>query len=79
MYLGFIMTSHNDENDTISKETRALYARGNMLLSKFRHCSHDSSSLCPYRRICRNPISSYKALSQLNSCHPIMWHPITLS
>ena len=41
--------------------------------------SISSSSLCPYRRICRNPISSYKALSQLDSCHPIMWHPITLS
>ena len=38
-----------------------------------------SSSLCPYRRICRNPISSYKALSQLDSCNPIMWHPITVS
>ena len=24
-----------------AKETRALYARGNMLLSKFRHCTHD--------------------------------------
>ena len=35
------MTSCNDENYTISKETRALYARGNMLLSKFRHCTHD--------------------------------------
>ena len=44
-----------------------------------RCSSHVSSSLCPYRRICRNPISSYKALSQLDSCHPIMWHPITLS
>ena len=41
MYLGFIMTSRNDESDTISKETRALYARGNMLLSKFRHCTQD--------------------------------------
>ena len=41
MYLGFIMTSYNDESDTVSKETRALYARGNMLLSKFRHCTHD--------------------------------------
>ena len=41
MYLGFITTSRNDESDTISKETRALYARGNMLLSKFRHCTQD--------------------------------------
>ena len=41
MYLGFIMTSRNGESDTISKETRALYARGNMLLSKFRHCTQD--------------------------------------
>ena len=46
----------------------------------FRVNGHNrSSSLCPYRRICRNPISSYKALSQLDSCHPIMWHPITVS
>ena len=37
----FIMTSHSDENDTISKRTLALYARGNMLLSKFKHCTHD--------------------------------------
>ena len=41
MYLDFIMTSRNDESDTISKETRALYARGNMLLSKIRHCTQD--------------------------------------
>ena len=41
MYLGFIMTSRNDESDIITKETRALYARGNMLLSKFRHCTQD--------------------------------------
>ena len=33
MYLCFIITSRNDENDTISKETRGLYARGNMLLT----------------------------------------------
>ena len=39
MYLGFIITSSNDESDIISKDTRALYARGNMLLSKFRHCA----------------------------------------
>ena len=41
MYLGFIMTSCNDESDTISKETRALYVRGNMLLSKFRRCTQN--------------------------------------
>ena len=41
MYLDFIMTSRNDESVTINKETKALYARGNMLLSKFRHCTHD--------------------------------------
>ena len=30
MYLGFIMTSRSDKSDTISKETRVLYAYGNM-------------------------------------------------
>ena len=29
------------EDDTICKETRALYARGNKLLSKFGHCTVD--------------------------------------
>ena len=49
------------------------------ILHRVRISKSSSSSLCPYRRICRNPISSYKALSQLDSCHPIMWHPIMLS
>ena len=40
-YLGFIMNSCDKEDDTICKETRALYARGNMLLSKFGHCIVD--------------------------------------
>ena len=42
-YLGFIMNSCDKEDDrpTICKETRALYARGNMLLSKFGHCTVD--------------------------------------
>ena len=40
-YLGFIMNSYDKEDDTICKETRALYARGNMLLSKFGHCAVD--------------------------------------
>ena len=46
MYLGFIMTSLDDEDDTISKETWALYARVNMLLSKFRRCTHDVIKNC---------------------------------
>ena len=40
-YLGFIMNSCDKEDDTICKETRALYARGNMLLTKFGHCTVD--------------------------------------
>ena len=40
-YLGLIMNSCDKEDDTICKETRALYARGNMLLSKFGHCAVD--------------------------------------
>ena len=41
-YLGFIMNSC-DKDDTTStcKETRAVYARGNMLLRKFGHCTVD--------------------------------------
>ena len=40
-YLGFIMNSCDKEDDTICKETRALCARGNMLLGKFGHCTVD--------------------------------------
>ena len=37
MYVGFIMTSREDEDDTICKETRVMHARDIMVLSKFRH------------------------------------------
>ena len=35
------MNSCDKEDDTICNETRALYARGNMPLSKFGHCTVD--------------------------------------
>ena len=40
---GFIMTSHDNEDDIVCKETRAstLRPQGNIILSEFGHCTDD--------------------------------------
>jgi exonuclease III len=38
-YLGVIITSSQDDDETILKEMRSLYARGNIVLKKFKKCS----------------------------------------
>ena len=40
-YLGFIMNEHLLDNDDIKRQLRCTYTRGNMIISKFRHCSND--------------------------------------
>ena len=38
-YLGYIISSNDRDDFAIQKECRAVYARGNMLLRKFKICS----------------------------------------
>ena len=38
-YLGVIIKSSQDDDETILKEMRSLYARGNIVLKKFKKCS----------------------------------------
>jgi hypothetical protein len=40
-YLGVILNSSLEDNDEIMKQTRALYAKGNVFVRKFANCSHD--------------------------------------
>ena len=40
MYSGFIMTSRDDEDDTISKENVALFPRGNVT-QEIQRLTHD--------------------------------------
>lgn len=72
-YLGFIVTSDDDEDDAICKETSSLYARGNMIHRKFKDCTDDvkknlfityCSSL-----YCSSVWSSYSETTTLKSLH----------
>ena len=38
-YLGYLLTSSDKDDNAIQKEKKSLYARGNMLIRKFKHCS----------------------------------------
>ena len=38
-YLGYNLTNDCKDNEAILKEKGSIYARGNMLLQKFKHCS----------------------------------------
>ena len=40
-YLGYIVNSTGCDNESIRKEMRAVYARGNLLLRHFRSCSEE--------------------------------------
>ena len=40
-YLGYIINSNSYDDDHIKKEIRSTFARGNMLIRNFRHCSAD--------------------------------------
>ena len=38
-YLGYIINTDMSDDDHISKEIRNIYARGNMLIRNFKHCT----------------------------------------
>ena len=38
-YLGYIMNADMSDDEHISKKTRNIYARGNMLIRNFKHCT----------------------------------------
>jgi len=40
-YLGYIISSSGFDDDHIKKETRSTFARGNMLIRNFKHCTDD--------------------------------------
>ena len=40
-YLGVFISFNMSDNRDIQRQTRSTYARGNMLINKFRHCSSD--------------------------------------
>jgi hypothetical protein len=40
-YLGYIISNNCCDDDHIKKETRSTFARGNMLIRNFKHCSDD--------------------------------------
>ena len=40
-YLGVFLSSKQSDDDSIQKEMRSMYSRGNVLLKKFRTCSDD--------------------------------------
>ena len=39
--LGVIINSKLDNNDDIARHTKRIYKQGNILISKFKHCSQD--------------------------------------
>ena len=39
VYLGYIISSNDKDDFAVQKECRTIYARGNMLLEKFKICS----------------------------------------
>ena len=43
-YLGVIVNDKLDDDDDIMKHVKSLYARGNMLISRFRKCSDEVKS-----------------------------------
>ena len=40
-YLGVFLNSKQSDDESIQKEMRSMYSRGNVLLKKFRNCSDD--------------------------------------
>ena len=38
-YLGYIINADMSDDDHVSKEIRNIYARGNMLIGNFKHCT----------------------------------------
>lgn len=40
-YLGYIVSDNDKDEESIHKEMRSLYARGNMLISNFKHCTEE--------------------------------------
>ena len=40
-YLGVIFSEHQSDNDDIDRQTRSIYARGNMLIKRFKLCNDD--------------------------------------
>ena len=50
-YLGFIVNKEFTDNDHMSKEMRNIYARGNMLIRNFKHCTNDVK-IKLYRTFC---------------------------
>ena len=38
-YLGVIFSEHQSDNDDIGRQTRSIYARGNMLIKRFKLCN----------------------------------------
>lgn len=52
-YLGVLLNASLDDSDEIMKQTRAMYAKGNVLLRKFTNCSHDVKVLL-FQAYCTN-------------------------
>ena len=50
-YLGYIISSNCYDDDHIKKETRSTFARGNMLIRNFKHCS-DNVKVTLYKTYC---------------------------
>jgi hypothetical protein len=52
-YLGYILNNEALDDDHILKEMRNLFARGNMLIRNFRHCSEEVK-ISLYKTFCSN-------------------------
>ena len=52
-YLGVVLSEEFTENETMKKEIRSIYARGNMLNNKFRDCNEEVK-IKLFRTFCTN-------------------------
>jgi len=50
-YLGHVLNANLNDDDDIARETKCLFVRTNMLISRFRHCSR-SVKLVLFRSLC---------------------------